>query len=67
VASSWFLFFSYRNDARSDKHQIVKSCLRLERNLVPLCLGINIPLFWDYLLLKKDGIWYSETSVTFRH
>jgi len=22
VASSWFLFFSYHNDARSNKHQI---------------------------------------------
>jgi len=24
VATSWFVFFGYHNDARSDKHQIVK-------------------------------------------
>ena len=26
MASSWFLFFSYHNDARSNKHQISSSC-----------------------------------------
>ena len=31
MASSWFLFFSYHNDARSNKHQITKMLFVLQR------------------------------------
>jgi len=39
VASSWFLFFSYHNDARSNTHQILECLLYIVT--LQVCLGIQ--------------------------
>ena len=42
VASSWFLFFSYHNDAQSNTHQKLHSLLHHKMETVPFDCSINM-------------------------
>jgi hypothetical protein len=58
VASSWFLFFSYHNDARSNKHQRTQEYLKLNpavaEKLIPVARGVKLNKKQEEEFSKSD-------------
>jgi len=59
VASSWILFFSYQDEARSSTHQIMEQCLKIATPTIRM----NVPLLFKMHKIgqlqtdRPSGIW----------